>query len=83
MKHLKTSQQLNEASENLNISDVINRIFKEIKFEQRIIHKNSEGKVSSDFIEGFSNCIELLKTIIEQETGIKVESDEISKKYGL
>ena len=25
MKHLKTSQQLNEASENLNISDVINQ----------------------------------------------------------
>ncbi len=78
-KHIKS---FNEATENLNISDVINRIFKEIKFEQRMIHKNSEN-VSSDFINGFNNCIGLLKTIIEQETGIKVESDEISKKYGL
>jgi len=82
MKHLKTPQELNEASENLNISDVINRIFKEIKFEQRMVHKNGE-KVSSDFINGFDNCVGLLKTIIEQETGIEVESDEISKKYGL
>jgi hypothetical protein len=29
MKHLKTQKQLNEASENLNISDVISRFSKE------------------------------------------------------
>ena len=63
----------------LSVADIINRIFKEIKFEQRIVHKNGE-KVSSDFINGFDNCVGLLKTIIEQETGMKVESDEIIKE---
>ena len=80
MKDLKHIRRFNESEENLNISDVINRIFREIKFEQRVIHKNQN---SSEFTEGFDNCVNLLKTIIEQETGLEVKSDEISKKYGL
>ena len=30
MKHLKTPQELNEASENLNISDVMNSVLTEL-----------------------------------------------------
>ena len=80
MKDKRHIKSFNEATENLNISDFINRIFREIKFEQRIIHKNQN---SDEFTEGFDNCVNLLKTIIEQETGLEVKSDEISKKYGL
>jgi len=80
MKDDKHIQSFGQFNENLNISDVINRIFREIKFEQRMIHKNQN---SDEFTEGFDNCVNLLKTIIEQETGLKVKSDEISKKYGL
>ena len=36
MKHLKTPQQLNEASENLNISDVIVRLFTELARKHKV-----------------------------------------------
>lgn len=36
MKYLKTQKQLNEASENLNISDVINRLFSEVENEFKV-----------------------------------------------
>ena len=36
MKHLKTPQELNEATENLNISDVISRLFLDIKNEFKV-----------------------------------------------
>ena len=33
MKHLKTPQELKEASENLNISDVMNSILNDLQYE--------------------------------------------------
>jgi hypothetical protein len=36
MKHLKTPQQLNESSENLNISDVISRLFTDVDNEFKV-----------------------------------------------
>jgi len=36
MKHLKTQKQLNEESENLNISDVISRLFSEVENEFKV-----------------------------------------------
>jgi hypothetical protein len=36
MKHLKTPQELNEASENLNISDVISRLFTDVEKEFKV-----------------------------------------------
>ena len=47
MKHLKTPQELNEASENLNISDVIGRFddFDEQNYEiAKIIFLKEEGR---------------------------------------
>ena len=41
MKHLKTPQELNEATENLNISDVMNSILKELE----ILKEESEDKM--------------------------------------
>jgi uncharacterized membrane protein len=36
MKHLKTQKQLNESQENLNISDVISRLFTEVEHEFKV-----------------------------------------------
>lgn len=48
MKHLKTQKQLNEASENLNISDVIGSSFDWDKFAETL--SNEHG--SSHLIDG-------------------------------
>ena len=72
MKHLKTQQQLNEASENLNISDVMNSLLKDLK-EQL---KNSKSMTMSydvremvyrDGVEsGLDQSIDLLKEYISK-----------------
>jgi hypothetical protein len=46
MKHIKTQQQLNEATENLNISDVIESIFS--LFEDRFNELNDIKKKNKD-----------------------------------
>ena len=73
MKHLKTQKQLNEASENLNITDVMSSILKELD----ILKNNSEDKMdkfnigsnltSSFYVElGKSWCIDKVKEIISK-----------------
>jgi hypothetical protein len=74
MKHLKTPQELNEATENLNISDVMNSILKELE----ILKEESEDKMdkfkldgsdlsSSYYLElGKSRCLTKVKEIISK-----------------
>jgi hypothetical protein len=56
MKHLKTPQELNEASENLNISDVIERLIqdksKEYVDEYKFDNMKEEGIAYSAFLAG-------------------------------
>lgn len=75
MKHLKTPQELNEATENLNISDVIKLLpsatilaekFAESKREHVIKCRIEKGSIASlglylGFIEGYNYVIEELK----------------------
>lgn len=58
MKHIKTQQQLNEASENLNISDVSDSNLKSLidqYFEENLIGKFSDedGEFVKEIIRDF------------------------------
>lgn len=69
MKHIKTQKQLNEASENLNISDVSNSVFSitEKQLEKLIdkvqnniktkLNKKGEYSLSSDLSQSVSDTI--------------------------
>ena len=68
MKHLKTQQELNEASKNLNISDVMKSLSnKELQMIEKgknhwnmnILNKKSDGYVNSNTIK------ELINKVIE------------------
>ncbi len=71
MKHLKTPQQLNEESENLNISDVMSSVFQKIKDEISNSEKEmcacrkqdayKEGDIQEGKIEGLKFCLDILK----------------------
>jgi hypothetical protein len=69
MKHLKTPQELNEASENLNISDVMNSILSDLKKLQ------DEYDNSPCYDDDEYNTI-----IVGKSKGIE-ESISIIKKY--
>jgi hypothetical protein len=72
MKHLKTHKQLNEASENLNISDVMNSLLKDL--EQQLNDSKSmtmsyddREMVYRDGVEnGLEQSIDLLKEYISK-----------------
>ena len=67
MKHLKTQKQLNEASENLNISDVIESktngsvvddTFKELDEKLSIINKETKDWLKQKFLWHISEAYE-------------------------
>jgi hypothetical protein len=66
MEHLKTPQELNEASENLNISDVRQRLINHIETRINYLSSGEEmkslGEISTD--GGIVKELESLKKII-------------------
>lgn len=70
MKHIKTQEQLNESSENLNMSDVMSSILNELE-ENRLKYNIKSRNVYNDteyqgFIDGkldaFEEAIKIVKT---------------------
>lgn len=72
MKHLKTPQELNEASENLNISDVMNSLLKDLETQLKdsksmSISYDDRESVYRDGVEnGLEQSIDLLKEYISK-----------------
>lgn len=74
MKHLKTPQELNEASENLNISDVMNSLFEDSFFGVDI------EKILSETIGFNEHDRELRVKILEFVNKYKLEEKDRLKK---
>lgn len=72
MKHLKTRNQLNEASENLNISDVMNSFLKDLETQLKdsksmSMSYDDREMVYRDGVEnGLEQSINLLKEYISK-----------------
>lgn len=67
MKHLKTPQQLNEASENLNISDVMSSILNDLEYEKKNYEEPSSYMDDEYYVrckakaEAFEEAINIVK----------------------
>jgi hypothetical protein len=67
MKHLKTQKQLNEASENLNISDVMSSIFNDLRKLQEEYDNSpcyDDDEYNTIIIgksKGIEECIKIIK----------------------
>jgi len=72
MKHLKTSHQLNEASENLNTSDIISSILKDLQNELDM-YKNPGGYQDKEYYiscdakaDAYEDAINIVKRYTQQ-----------------
>jgi hypothetical protein len=72
MKHLKSPQELNEASENLNISDVIVRLFTDLARK----HKVSVNDIDIS-LQGEELCVYIVNDVIRTEDGEFSEVERI------
>ena len=67
MKHLKTPQQLNESSENLNISDVMSSILNDLEYEKKNYEEPSSYMGDEYYVrcrakaEAFEEAINIVK----------------------
>lgn len=67
MKHLKTRNQLNESSENLNISDVMSSILNDLEYEKKNYEEPSSYMEDEYYIrckakaEAFEEAINIVK----------------------
>ena len=77
MKHLKTQKQLNEVSENLNISDVINSIKKELDgWDKPSIKFTKELIESHKLITRIKELIEInIKSQLKSRHGEKMSNN--------
>ena len=78
MKHLKTQKQLNEASENLNISDVMKRIYLLVDEHNQL--KIELDKSEEEMDELINNGWDYIK-LIGRKNEIEKAFDVIGLKY--
>jgi rRNA processing protein Krr1/Pno1 len=78
MKHLKTQKQLNEAQENLNISDVMKRIYLLVEEHNQL--KVELDKSEEEMEELINNGWDYIK-LIGRKNEIEKAFDVIGLKY--
>ena len=93
MKHLKTQNQLNEATENLNISDVIRSLYqlKQHLENKRISDKDtlklfkqieSQIKDLEMYKEIYGNLEDEVHNLFDKNTSLSEIGDYITTKFG-
>ena len=93
MKHLKTRNQLNEATENLNISDVISSLYqlKQHLENKRISDKDtlklfkqieSQIKDLEMYKEIYGNLEDEVHNLFDKNTSLSEIGDYITTKFG-